>query len=98
MEPILPKKEGICDLCGGKLIKRKDDTYETIKNRLEVYKKSTFPLIEYYNDQGVLFEFEVKLGIKDMCRCADVMALKLFNKYFDENKEKVNNEFKDLDC
>ena len=46
-----PKKEGICDKCGHELIKRKDDTEETVRARLEVYFEETSPLIEYYEKQ-----------------------------------------------
>lgn len=49
-----PKVSGICDKCGGKLIQRKDDTEEVIKNRLEVYHTQTEPLIQYYKEQGKL--------------------------------------------
>ncbi len=49
-----PKKEGICDKCGSKLIQRKDDNVETVKSRLDNYFKLTSPLIEYYENKGVL--------------------------------------------
>lgn len=49
-----PKQEGVCDVCGGKVIQRKDDQLDTIMNRLEVYKKETQPLIQYYQKKGVL--------------------------------------------
>ena len=49
-----PEVEGICDLCGGKLIQRKDDTEKTVKNRLEVYDKQTKPLLKYYEKQNLL--------------------------------------------
>ena len=51
---IPSKKEGICDLCGEKLIQRKDDTPETIQHRLEMYQKETSPLIQYYKKQDIL--------------------------------------------
>lgn len=51
---LKPKKEGICDKCGGELIQRKDDTIEVIKDRLSVYHKETEPLIEYYEKLGVI--------------------------------------------
>ncbi len=50
-----PKVDGICDACGAALIQRKDDTYETIKNRLDVYDLQTKPLLDYYNEQGLVF-------------------------------------------
>lgn len=43
-----------CPQCGGKLIKRKDDSIDVIKKRLEIYEKETKPLINYYNDKGLL--------------------------------------------
>jgi len=49
-----PKKEGICDKCGGELYQRDDDKEETIKARLDVYQRQTAPLIEYYQRAGVL--------------------------------------------
>jgi adenylate kinase len=59
MPPMSPKQEGICDKCGGKLISRSDETEEIIKNRLEVYKKQTRPLIEYYREKGNLKDVDV---------------------------------------
>lgn len=51
-----PVSEGICDACGGQLIKRKDDEIETIKRRIDVFRKQTAPLIQHYNStEGVEF-------------------------------------------
>ncbi|MDH4028344.1 MAG: adenylate kinase [Nitrospirota bacterium] len=49
-----PKKEGVCDKCGGALYQRDDDKEATIKNRLDVYEKSTAPLMDYYGKKGIL--------------------------------------------
>jgi adenylate kinase len=49
-----PKKEGICDICGGSLYQRDDDKEETIRSRLEVYSQQTGPAIEYYAARGVV--------------------------------------------
>ncbi len=49
-----PEVEGVCDKCGGELYQRDDDTEETAKNRLEVYEKQTAPLLEYYENTGLL--------------------------------------------
>jgi len=49
---------GICLKCGGQLITRPDDTLESAKHRLEVFKKETRPLIEYYKKSGVLKEVD----------------------------------------
>jgi adenylate kinase len=51
---LKPKKEGICDRCGGELYQREDDKPEVIKERLNVYRKKTEPLIEYYKRKGIL--------------------------------------------
>ena len=49
-----PKQEGVCDVCGTKLIQRADDTYETAHNRLDVYDKQTAPLLEFYAERNLL--------------------------------------------
>ncbi|MBU4310906.1 adenylate kinase [bacterium] len=51
---ISPKREGICDKCGGELIIREDDRKEAILERLEVYREETRPLIKYYEKKGLL--------------------------------------------
>ena len=51
---IPPKKEGICDKCGGELIQRPDDNAETAKNRIDVYNEQTRPLVDYYEKAGKL--------------------------------------------
>lgn len=47
-----PKKEGVCDVCGGEVYQRADDTEETVRNRFKVYRDQTSPLIEYYEKAG----------------------------------------------
>jgi adenylate kinase len=49
-----PKKEGVCDTCGGELYQRADDQEETIRARLKVYDEQTAPLIAYYREKGLL--------------------------------------------
>jgi len=49
-----PKKEGVCDKCGGELYQRDDDNVQTVTSRLKVYKEQTEPLIAYYEKQGKL--------------------------------------------
>lgn len=51
---MLPKKEGICDKCGGELIQRADDNEETARNRIDVYNEQTRPLVDYYEKAGNL--------------------------------------------
>jgi adenylate kinase len=49
-----PAVEGVCDRCGGELYQRDDDSEATVRNRLEVYRNQTEPLIDYYNAQGLV--------------------------------------------
>ena len=49
-----PKHEGICDQYGSRLIQRDDDKPEVIENRLRVYHEKTAPVIDYYDEQGLL--------------------------------------------
>ena len=49
-----PKKDGVCDKCGGELYQRKDDSLETATNRLALYHKETAPLIDFYKNEKIL--------------------------------------------
>ena len=49
-----PKHEGVCDVCGLRLIVRDDDKPEVIRHRLDTYREKTMPLIDYYEQRGVL--------------------------------------------
>ncbi len=53
-----PKVEGVCDRCGSKLIQRDDDREDVVRKRLEVYKKSTMPLIDYYTRTSKLVKVD----------------------------------------
>lgn len=53
-----PKRQGICDQDGSRLIQRDDDKEETIRRRLEVYARQTSPLIDYYEEAGLLRRFD----------------------------------------
>ncbi len=55
---VPPKVAGVCDSCGGKLVQRKDDAPETVKDRLEVYHKETEPLKDFYAQRGLLKSVE----------------------------------------
>ena len=61
-----PKKEGVCDRCGGELYQRPDDTPETQKHRIEVYFEQTAPLINFYRDRGLLVEVDGRPGIDEI--------------------------------
>jgi adenylate kinase len=71
---LKPKVEGICDKCGGELYQRADDTPEVIKNRLNVYKDQTEPLIAYYKQKNVPF---VVSGTKSLDSPPDPMVAKM---------------------
>lgn len=49
-----PAVNGKCELCGSDVVQRKDDTEETVKERLDVYEKQTQPLIDFYKDKNLL--------------------------------------------
>lgn len=49
-----PKREGVCDICGGKLVVRFDETPALINTRLDEFEKQTKPLIEYFRKRGIL--------------------------------------------
>jgi adenylate kinase len=61
---IRPKKKGVCDVCGGELYQREDQSEDAVKKRLELYVKRTEPLIYYYKKKGKLKEVNV-VGKKD---------------------------------
>lgn len=62
------KVEGICDACGEKLILRDDDKPETVQKRLGVYHEQTQPLIDYYNEKGILREVDGTKSMEDVFR------------------------------
>lgn len=53
-----PKRPGLCDLDGSELYQREDDKAETVRNRVQVYRKQTQPLIQYYRERGLLLEVD----------------------------------------
>ena len=53
-----PKNEGICDQDGSRLVQRDDDKPETIKKRLSVYHEQTAPLVDWYEERGLLRRFD----------------------------------------
>ena len=61
-----PQVEGVCDLCGGALYQRDDDTEESVRNRLLVYKRETKPLIDYYENLGLLTTIDGSGSIKEI--------------------------------
>ena len=61
-----PKKENICDVCGGELILRDDDKPETVLKRLSIYHEQTKPLIQYYEEKNILEVVDGTLGLDDV--------------------------------
>jgi adenylate kinase len=55
LPPMLPKVAGKCDKCGGMLVQRPDDAEEVIRNRLDVYKRQSAPVIEFFKSKGIQF-------------------------------------------
>lgn len=53
-----PRREGVCDFCGGELYQRVDDSEDTVRNRLNVYRKQTAPLLDWYTGKGLLRTIE----------------------------------------
>ena len=61
-----PKKENVCDHCGGELIQRADDNAETVANRIEVYEAQTMPLVEYYEKAGNIAHIDGATGLDNV--------------------------------
>lgn len=61
-----PRVEGVCDLCGAELRQRHDDREETIRERLEVYRKQTAPVLEYYRTRGKLAEVDGEQSLDEV--------------------------------
>jgi adenylate kinase len=61
-----PKHEDVCDQDGARLIQRDDDREETIRRRLEVYHRQTAPLIDYYDEAGLLRRFDGSLSADEV--------------------------------
>ena len=59
-----PKEEGICDICGGRVIQRDDDKEEVIRRRLEVYKKQAEPILDWYRRRGLLSDLRGDTGLQ----------------------------------
>lgn len=67
-----PKVVGLCDACGGELYQREDDQEETIRNRMAVYQQQTAPLVDYYQQDGLLASID---GMQDIAVVqADIRA------------------------
>jgi adenylate kinase len=67
-----PKEQDVCDRCGSRLVQREDDRPESITVRMEAYERSTAPLIQFYNDVGLLVSVAA-VGYPDKI-CSDTVA------------------------
>jgi adenylate kinase len=67
-----PKMAGRCDVCGGQLYQRPDDTMETAEKRLKVYFEQTAPLVDYYCKKGRLLEMDGERQIEEVSK--DLLA------------------------
>ncbi|MFB8246746.1 adenylate kinase [Streptomyces sp. NPDC001046] len=61
-----PAKDGVCDVCGGELYQRDDDSEETVRTRLEVYHTQTEPIIDYYKAQGLVVTISALGKVEDV--------------------------------
>ncbi len=61
-----PATAGVCDACGGELFQREDDKEETIRHRLEVYREQTAPLVQFYENEGILLTIEAVGSVADV--------------------------------
>lgn len=61
-----PEEPGVCDKCGGELYQRDDDTKETARKRLEVYREQTQPLVDYYSDKDLLVNIDGDQSIDEV--------------------------------
>ncbi|MET9695679.1 adenylate kinase [Streptomyces sp. NPDC006529] len=65
-----PTVEGVCDVCGGELYLREDDSEATVRNRLEVYHTQTEPIIDFYKAQGLLVTISALGKVEDVTQRA----------------------------
>jgi adenylate kinase len=63
-----PRRDGVCDVCGGELYQRADDSEATVRNRLRVYREQTAPLLEWYTGKGLLATVQGEGSIEDIGR------------------------------
>ncbi|MFJ9925754.1 MULTISPECIES: adenylate kinase [Streptomyces] len=66
----VPRQEGVCDVCGGELYQRGDDSEETVRTRLEVYHTQTEPIIDYYKSQGLVRTISAQASVDEVTQRA----------------------------
>ncbi|MDY0885842.1 adenylate kinase [Dongia soli] len=73
-----PKKDGVCDVCGGtEFIRRKDDNAETVKARLVAYREQTAPILPYYRAKGLLQQVDGMADLDDVTTAIDAVLAKV---------------------
>jgi len=73
IENLKPKTEGICDNDGTELVQRPDDNPDVVANRLKTYHRQTEPLVDYYRNNGTVYDFDAN-------RDADEVKASVFEK------------------
>ena len=66
LESNPPKRPGVCDRCGGRLYQRDDDTEETVRKRLQVYRAQTEPILRYYRERGLVRDVDGNPPIEEV--------------------------------
>lgn len=70
-----PKKDGVCDVCGGtEFVRRDDDKAETVKARLEAYRRQTAPILPYYKGKGLLSQVDGMAPIDEVTRQIEALV------------------------
>ncbi len=76
IDPLKPKVDSICDKCGNPLIARKDDNEKTFQIRYQEYETQTKPLIQYYQNQGVLYEIDSSISKEETFKQIELILKK----------------------
>jgi len=66
IDNLKPKTEGVCDNDGTELVQRADDNPEVVANRLETYHRQTKPLVNYYKNNGMVYDFDAGKDIDEV--------------------------------
>jgi adenylate kinase len=72
---MLPKVADVCDRCGGSLFQREDDRPESVEVRMQAYEKSTRPLIDFYQQRGLLVTISAEGTPEEIYQRTRLLAL-----------------------
>ncbi len=61
-----PRRSGVCDVCGGEVIQRKDDNEETVRNRLVVYNEQTAPVLAWFREHAAVIDIDASRSISEV--------------------------------